>query len=157
MTQVLVPCWNQRHVCVLVVCMKGTYYSTFQWPPRMTLFLTDALTASLASMVPACSRPCFPSVCMMGTPLQPHQRGGCDIGHPWGGLEERQGTSPLPGRQGPQAAQESPLPKKLTAINHSRQDAVSVSATERRVVAQGERSRGRKGSEEGWRRQTDLT
>ena len=68
MTQVLVPCWNQRHVCVLVLCMKGTY-STFQWPPRMTLFPTEALTASLASMVPACSRLCFPSVCVMGTPL----------------------------------------------------------------------------------------
>ena len=54
--------------------------------------------------------------------------------------------SPLPGRQGPQAAQESPLSKKLATINHSRQDAVSVSATERRVVGQrgAEAGRGQK-------------
>ena len=62
--------------------------------------------------------------------------------------------SPLPGRQGPQAAQESPLSKKLATINHSRQDAVSVSATERRVVGQRGAETGRGQKRVGGDRQT---
>lgn len=91
----IAPLKTLAFLCILA-------HSAFQWPPGMIQFPAGGgLPATSSFQV---------LLAMMGTPpFQPHQRGDYEIDSTQGGLQERLGTSPLPGGQGPQAAQESPL------------------------------------------------